>query len=61
MERLIDVRKVGKKFQFLVSWRGFGREQDSWQDESDLDDGLKREKNALKRKFAAEQREKKRK
>ena len=38
MEEVLDSRQYGrwKKLQYLVHWKGWGPEHDSWEDVSDL-------------------------
>ncbi|KNE88802.1 hypothetical protein PSTG_17762, partial [Puccinia striiformis f. sp. tritici PST-78] len=36
VEEILDGRKKGKKTEFLVSWKGFGPEEDSWEPEQNL-------------------------
>jgi len=36
VERLLNVREVRGKRQFLVRWRGYSEKHDSWSDETDI-------------------------
>jgi transposase InsO family protein len=36
VEEILDSRLVRKKLKFLVKWKGFGREENSWEDAGDV-------------------------
>lgn len=36
--RIVDRRRRGRGYQYLVRWRGYGREHDSWLAASKVDD-----------------------
>jgi hypothetical protein len=37
VEEILDCRKRVKKIQYLVSWKGYGLEDNSWEKEDNLD------------------------
>jgi len=36
VEDIVDKRKVGKRFQYLVKWEGFPHDQNTWEPISNL-------------------------
>jgi hypothetical protein len=36
VEEILDKRKKGKGVQYLVSWKGFGPQENSWEPEANL-------------------------
>ena len=36
VERILQHRKVGRGYQYLVRWKGFGREDDTWEPRKNL-------------------------
>jgi transposase InsO family protein len=36
VEEILDSRLVGRKLKFLIKWKGFGREHNSWEDAADV-------------------------
>jgi hypothetical protein len=38
IDKILDARRHGRGYQYLVRWRGFGREHDEWLPGSELED-----------------------
>ena len=36
VERILQHRKQGKKTQYLIYWKGFNQEEDTWETENNL-------------------------
>jgi Chromo (CHRromatin Organisation MOdifier) domain len=40
VEKIIDHKKIGKGFRYLVRWRGYGPGDDRWIRGADLEDNI---------------------
>jgi hypothetical protein len=36
VERILNSRKVGRQLQYLIRWKGYGPEEDTWQLKADV-------------------------
>ena len=51
VDTILDQRNCNGKFEYLISWKGFGPEENSWEPEDNLDCPDKLVRFALKRSF----------
>jgi hypothetical protein len=36
VEKILNSRKVGRQLQYLIHWKGYGPEEDTWQPKADV-------------------------
>jgi hypothetical protein len=36
VEKILNSRKVGRQLQYLICWKGYGPEEDTWQPKADV-------------------------
>jgi hypothetical protein len=36
VEKILNSRKVGRQLQYLIRWKGYGPEEDTWQPKADV-------------------------